>query len=121
MNVNLDINETQQRFNLGIGQNDTVSTDVSESGQTVTLSVGDSSEQYGLDADSTVQVFRVGLTESISISGITDYTGTYEVTPSGQMQTLSTRGLRTTQDIVVNPIPTNYGLITYNGTTITVS
>jgi hypothetical protein len=49
------------------------------------------------------------------------YTGEYEVTPSAEMQTLDTAGLRLTQSITVNPIPQNYGLITWNGAFLTVS
>lgn len=50
-----------------------------------------------------------------------EYTGTYEVTPSASTQTLPTTNRLLTQDVVVNPIPNNYGLITYNGSVITVS
>lgn len=49
------------------------------------------------------------------------YVGPYEVTPSAEEQTLSTEFLYMTGDITINPIPNNYGLITYNGSTITVS
>lgn len=49
------------------------------------------------------------------------YTGAVEVTPSEELQTLETRGLMMTENVKVNPIPSNYGLITYNGSTITVS
>ena len=49
------------------------------------------------------------------------YSGATEVTPSEEEQTLSTANLMLFDDIKVNPIPSNYGLITYNGTTITVS
>lgn len=49
------------------------------------------------------------------------YEGPYEVTPSAVAQTLSTKHLRMTDDVVINPIPQNYGLITWDGSTITVS
>ena len=48
------------------------------------------------------------------------YTGEYEVTPSAETQTLNTDGLRLTRNVTVNPIPQNYGLITYNGAVLTV-
>ena len=48
------------------------------------------------------------------------YTGATEVTPSEETQTLLTHGLTVVQDIVVNPIPTNYGRITYMAGIITV-
>lgn len=52
---------------------------------------------------------------------IPTYTGEYEVTPSQETQILNTSGLKATSNIVINPIPSNYGLITWNGSTLTVS
>ena len=49
------------------------------------------------------------------------YEGDYEVTPSAEEQTLETDQLYMNGNITVKPIPNNYGLITYNGSTITVS
>ena len=49
------------------------------------------------------------------------YTGSYTVTPSAETQTLETNELYMTGNITINPIPSNYGLITWDGSTITVS
>ena len=49
------------------------------------------------------------------------YQGEYEVTPSQETQILSTRGLSMDRDVTINPIPNYYGLITWDGSTITVS
>lgn len=49
------------------------------------------------------------------------YEGAVSVTPSADLQVLQTKDFRMTDDITINPIPQNYGLITYNGSTITVS
>ena len=49
------------------------------------------------------------------------YEGEYEVTPTRQTQTLGTSQKVMVRDVVVNPIPSNYGLITYNGSVLTVS
>lgn len=49
------------------------------------------------------------------------YEGAYEVTPSAEAQTLPTNMLRMHEDIVIGAIPENYGLITWNGTVLTVS
>lgn len=49
------------------------------------------------------------------------YEGPTEVTPSSAEQILETANLYMQANIKVNPIPSNYGLITYNGSTITVS
>ena len=50
-----------------------------------------------------------------------EYGGPYEVTPSASAQTLETESLYLTGNITINPIPSNYGLITWNGSTLTVS
>lgn len=56
-----------------------------------------------------------------TIVDVDDYTGEYEVTPSAEAQTLQTNGLRMLDNVTINPIPSNYGLITWNGSTLTVS
>lgn len=49
------------------------------------------------------------------------YEGEYEVTPSDETQTLDTDSLYMRGNITINPIPSNYGLITWNGSILTVS
>lgn len=49
------------------------------------------------------------------------YEGATEITPSETEQILQTKNFRMTENITVNPIPSNYGLITWDGSTITVS
>lgn len=49
------------------------------------------------------------------------YTGLYEFTPSSSIQTIEIAGKTARQNIIVNPIPSNYGLITWDGSTLTVS
>lgn len=49
------------------------------------------------------------------------YGGPYEITPNTETQTLETNELYLLDNITINPIPNNYGLITWNGSTITVS
>lgn len=56
----------------------------------------------------------------IAIPGET-YTGSYEFTPNDTTQIIGITGMTATQDITINPIPSNYGLITWNGSTLTVS
>lgn len=55
------------------------------------------------------------------MSGYPEYEGSYEITPSTSVQTLSTANRHTVADFIINPIPQNYGLITWNGSTLTVS
>lgn len=49
------------------------------------------------------------------------YTGVYEVTPSEETQTLLTENLISAHNFVINPIPSNYGKINWNGAVLTVS
>lgn len=49
------------------------------------------------------------------------YTGPYTVTPSDETQTLETADKIMSHNVTINPIPSNYGLITWNGSVLTVS
>lgn len=49
------------------------------------------------------------------------YNGPLEVTPTQSTQVLATSGTRMDSDVTINPIPSNYGLITWNGSVLTVS
>lgn len=49
------------------------------------------------------------------------YTGEVEVTPSPDEQILETNEKYLTSNITIKPIPQNYGLITWDGSTLIVS
>ena len=49
------------------------------------------------------------------------YTGAVTVTPSRVTQVLQTAETVLLENITINPIPSNYGLITWNGAVLTVS
>ena len=49
-----------------------------------------------------------------------DYTGPYEVTPTGEQQILETAGKTLEANIVINPVPNYYGLIEWDGNVLTV-
>ena len=49
------------------------------------------------------------------------YDGPYEFTPTAEEQTVPIAQLQAKQDITINPIPSNWGLVTYNGNVITIS
>lgn len=60
----------------------------------------------------------------ISIPAVRDaerYEGEYTVTPSSELQTLNTAGLLLSNNITVEPIPSNYGLVEWNGSYISIS
>lgn len=49
------------------------------------------------------------------------YRGPYIATASAETQVLQTKDLLLSGNITINPIPSNYGLITWDGATLTVS
>ena len=49
------------------------------------------------------------------------YQGPYEFTPTQSTQVVEIDGKRAEGNITINPIPSNYGLITWNGSVLTVS
>ncbi len=56
-----------------------------------------------------------------SVIGNDKYHGNYEFEPSPGYQRIETAGLTLAEDIIIDPIPSNYGLITWDGSTLTVS
>lgn len=67
-----------------------------------------------------VSDFDLTLSEAFDAAG-QPYRGEYTVTPTQYAQVLETAHLKLSENITVNPIPSNYGLITWNGSTLTVS
>lgn len=49
------------------------------------------------------------------------YYGEYEFTPTANTQVVDCENLTMTRNVVINPIPSNYGLITWNGSFLRVS
>ena len=80
------------------------------------------SDQYSLAAavgeDITVESALAYVKQELHID---PYEGSYEITPSAETQVLHTEMKEMIHDLVINPIPSNYGLITWNGATRTVS
>ena len=49
------------------------------------------------------------------------YKGSYEFTPTETTQTIEIANKRAAVDIIINPIPSNYGRITWNGSVLTIT
>ena len=58
--------------------------------------------------------FHADLFEGHLFEGETDFT------PTDEVQTISTKGLVLPENIVINPIPSNYGHIAWNGAVLMV-
>lgn len=70
------------------------------------------SNVVSVDADVVTQVVSVDAEQ---------YTGEYTFTPTADTQTIEISGMIATQDITINPIPSNYGLITWSGSVLTIT
>ena len=70
---------------------------------------------------SNTDAIPVDLGLEVVVVGAENYEGSYEWTPTQETQTIPIYGLRAKDDIVINPIPSNYGKIAWNGAVLTVS
>lgn len=57
----------------------------------------------------------------ITVGSAPMYTGEYVVTPSDETIVLNTKNLELIENVTVNPIPSNYGKIGWNGAYLTVT
>lgn len=55
------------------------------------------------------------------VQGAPVFTGAYEYTPSAEQQIIEIKGEKAVENIVIKPVPSNYGLISWNGSTLTIS
>lgn len=67
--------------------------------------------------------YNVGMgVDFVVVSGLSEhYVGEYEFTPTDTAQTVSIKDKVADEDIIINPIPSNYGKISWNGSVLTVS
>ena len=63
---------------------------------------------------------EVGTVTKVVEHDLPVYTGETDVTPSEETQTLQTANRIVLQNIVINPIPENYGRLSWTGNTLTV-
>lgn len=77
---------------------------------------------YSMSVDEN-KPFDMELGEAVVVNRVSGetYDGDYTVTPTTETQTLATSYLVCTDNITINPIPSNYGLVTWNGSYLTVS
>ena len=83
--------------------------------------VSDDTVRFPVTVTGIDTVVPVKCTSSIGSADYPEYHGEYEFTPSSQTQIVDVSNTILHHDIVINPIPQNYGLITWNGSVLTVS
>lgn len=71
-------------------------------------------EEMAVEAEADVVTRIVG-------GGAPEYRDTYVVTPTEETQVLKTKARTMRDDVIIRPIPSNYGRITWDGKTLTVS
>ena len=87
---------------------------------TYLVTLAERDETYLIDVSQDEEI-TISMDSSIQIISVETYQGDYIVTPQTEMVTLETEGLEMSQNVIINPIPSNYGLITWNGSVLTVS
>lgn len=65
--------------------------------------------------------FAASLGATYQMGEYDHYEGEYAFTPSSETQVIPTSNLVLDNNITIEPIPSNYGLVTWNGSYITVS
>ena len=88
---------------------------------TVPMRVATSSAPVPVAVGGTAAALQVAVAAGYTMSPEEHYHGEYTWTPSAVAQVIPAAGLVAEQDFVIEPIPNNWGLITWDGTTITVS
>ena len=88
----------------------------------ILLDVDLSVEEYDCQID-TGENITAELGTAIVVNKIVGdtYEGPYEFTPTQETQVVAIKLKTATQDIAINPIPSNYGLIAWDGSVLTVS
>lgn len=85
------------------------------------ITIDISTERPAITADISTKPKRF-TAEFVGLPSVHDrYSGDYVITPTGDTQVLATRNKLATDNITINPIPSNYGLITWDGAVLTVS
>ena len=87
----------------------------------IEITVAESEQQFGLTVVEANIPIQIGVETPIVASIVPEYDGDYDITPTSTAQVFQTNGKKITHDFIVEPIPSNYGLITWDGSTITVS
>lgn len=87
----------------------------------IPMRVSVSAVNIPVSVSSTEVLFSASVATAYNMREGEIYDGEYEFTPTEETQTVFTNGKVLLDNITINPIPNNYGRITYNGSILTVS
>lgn len=66
------------------------------------------------------EALNCGFDSTIRIGDFDIYDGDYDITPSDEVQVIPIEGKQARHDITIQPIPSNFGHIAYNGAFLSV-
>lgn len=89
----------------------------------VDMDVGSNVPVIPMTVESNIAPISMGINGALNVQirPSATYDGDYIITPTQSEQVLQTADLLCTDNITINPIPNNYGLITWNGSVLTVT
>lgn len=89
----------------------------------VNVTLDESQTQYEMAVESNLEEVTLSndTVINVSVSRIPRWEGEYTFTPSDEAIELETEGKMMEQNLVINPIPSNYGKISWNGVFLMVS
>lgn len=87
----------------------------------VQLIVDHSATEFQLSVESNLVEVGMQVDTAVVAAHVPVYDGEYVFTPTQNTQIVPINGKLATDNITINPIPSNYGLITWNGSVLRVS
>lgn len=78
-------------------------------------------DSYALTVSQQRAEWSAGEYVEMHIADLPEYDGPTSVIPTGSAQVLATSGMAVLADITIEPIPSNYGLVEWDGSVLTVS
>ena len=84
---------------------------------------GDWSPELVIDGDCSLDLIQDGSAQVVTAirGGYPIWSGETEFTPAQEEQIIPTAGFLMSENIIIKPIPNSYGLISWNGSVLTVS
>ena len=122
--VPLTVEKQLQELPLALERPREIPLKLEEELQEITLELEEELQEGPLTLEEQSEELSLELETYIQAGGggeVHYYEGPYSFTPSRESQTIPINRLTARQNITIDPIPQQYGLITYNGSTITVS
>lgn len=122
--VDCTVAETLQQYNVTVSEQTVfVDAEILIPHQfVVDCTVEESQQQYNVTVSESTQSVDADISVQIVVGGdAPPYQGEYVHTPCSETITIPCAEYKMLDNITINPIPSNYGLITWDGRTITVS